>query len=318
MADNDTLENRTAKQHVRSSVEMFVKYVDDDVAFIENLDNVPEVSGHKVPGNILCFCHSGRIEFEIGGTIYMLKKGETLVCPSGIPITMVSASDDIKYTILFMKDRIIQTLLNSNVDIWNHAVYVKGERVVTSSNIENQRLQKRMGWHFSEILHLILDEKDNPFRKEMLYLMLQMLLLGFCARYKETKQQKDEKMSVVKRSPQAKVIFTKFMEILHNEPVKHQPVYYYAEKLFISAKYLSHVCKEVSGKSANEFIQSAVVGEVIDYLKNTSLSVKEISNRMGFSNISFFGKFVKAHLGTSPNNYRKQMYEEAKESGKKD
>ncbi len=318
MADNNTLKNRAANQHARSSVETFVKYVDDDVAFIENIDNVPEVSGRKVPGNILCFCHSGRIEFEIGGTQYVLNKGETLVCPSGIPITIASVSDDIKYTILFMKDRIIQTLLNSNVDIWNHAVYVKGERVVTSSNIENLRLQKRMGWHFSEILHLILDEKENPFRKEMLYLMLQMMLLGFCARYKETEQRKAETISVAPRSPQSKVIFTKFMEILHNEPVKHQPVYYYAEKLFISSKYLSHVCKEVSGKSANEFIQSAVVGEIIDYLKNTSLSVKEISNRMGFSNISFFGKFVKAHLGMSPNNYRKQMYKEGNEQPKKE
>ncbi len=306
------MEKHVSKTSRRSSVEMFIKYVDDDVAFIENVDNIPKVSGEKVPGNILCFCHSGYIEFEISGTRYMLNKGETFVCPSGVSVKTVSASDDIKYTILFLKDRIIQTLLSSNIGIWNHAIYVRGERLMISSNIEHERLQKRMGWHFSEILHLILDEKDNPFRKEMLYLMLQLVLLGFCARYKEAEQKEGNKPTAVRRSPQAKVIFSKFMEILNEEPVKHQPVYYYSDKLFISSKYLSHVCKEVSGKTANDFIQSAVVGEIIDYLKNTSLSVKEISNRMGFSNISFFGKFVKAHLGTSPNNYRKQI-NEAKE-----
>ena len=28
---------------------------------------------------------------------------------------------------------------------------------------------------------------------------------------------------------------------------------------------------------------------------------------MGFENLSFFGKYVKKHLGVSPNNYRNQI-----------
>jgi len=39
---------------------------------------------------------------------------------------------------------------------------------------------------------------------------------------------------------------------------------------------------------------------ITNYLRTTDLSVKEISHRLGFPNTSFFGKYVKDHLGCSP------------------
>ena len=36
------------------------------------------------------------------------------------------------------------------------------------------------------------------------------------------------------------------------------------------------------------------------------MSIKEIATEMNFDNLSFFGKYVKKHLGDSPNNYRKK------------
>ncbi len=36
-------------------------------------------------------------------------------------------------------------------------------------------------------------------------------------------------------------------------------------------------------------------------------SVKEISEQLGFANHSFFGKYVKAQVGTSPAEYRKRL-----------
>ncbi|MBF1571957.1 MAG: AraC family transcriptional regulator, partial [Prevotella sp.] len=43
---------------------------------------------------------------------------------------------------------------------------------------------------------------------------------------------------------------------------------------------------------------------ITNYLRTTDLSVKEISHRLGFPNTSFFGKYVKDHLGCSPLEYR--------------
>lgn len=35
------------------------------------------------------------------------------------------------------------------------------------------------------------------------------------------------------------------------------------------------------------------------------MSIKEISNYLEFPNLSFFGKYVKAHLGCSPTEFRR-------------
>jgi transcriptional regulator GlxA family with amidase domain len=39
-------------------------------------------------------------------------------------------------------------------------------------------------------------------------------------------------------------------------------------------------------------------------LKGTDLSIKEISNRMGFPNSSFFGQYFREQAGMTPMEYR--------------
>jgi len=72
-------------------------------------------------------------------------------------------------------------------------------------------------------------------------------------------------------------------------------------------KYLSTVCKKVSDKSPLEWISEYVMEDVRFYLANTELTIKEISDTLGFPNASFFGKYVKQQLACSPLEYRKRM-----------
>jgi AraC-like DNA-binding protein len=46
--------------------------------------------------------------------------------------------------------------------------------------------------------------------------------------------------------------------------------------------------------------------DIIRMLKYSDKSIKEIALELDFPNISFFGKYVKAHLGVSPKAYRRQ------------
>ncbi len=81
---------------------------------------------------------------------------------------------------------------------------------------------------------------------------------------------------------------------------------FYAEQLFLTPKHLSRVIKEVSGRSAGEWIDEQVILEAKARLKNLSLTVQEISDQLGFPNQSFFGKYFKRHVGLSPSDYRKK------------
>jgi len=54
-----------------------------------------------------------------------------------------------------------------------------------------------------------------------------------------------------------------------------------------------------------------VVKDISYMLRYTRKSVKEISCDLDFPNISFFGKYVKKHLGVSPKNYRERFVKDA-------
>jgi AraC-like DNA-binding protein len=86
--------------------------------------------------------------------------------------------------------------------------------------------------------------------------------------------------------------------------LKRQQVSYYADKLNISPKYLSTVCKKVSGKNPMRWITEYVMQDCYALLKSTDLSIKEISNRLGFPNSSFFGQYFREQAGMTPMEYR--------------
>jgi AraC-like DNA-binding protein len=67
------------------------------------------------------------------------------------------------------------------------------------------------------------------------------------------------------------------------------------------------VCKQVSGKTALEWINEYVLIDVRHWLKNSDKSVKEIADLLNFPNLSFFGKYCRAHLGMSPLKYRREL-----------
>ncbi|MBO5978972.1 MAG: AraC family transcriptional regulator [Bacteroidales bacterium] len=72
----------------------------------------------------------------------------------------------------------------------------------------------------------------------------------------------------------------------------------------MSPKYLSKLIKEVSGKSAPEWINAYVMLEDKHLLKYTDISIKEIVFKLNFSNQTVFYKYFKAHTGMTPTEYR--------------
>ena len=105
-------------------------------------------------------------------------------------------------------------------------------------------------------------------------------------------------------APDGEYLFREFMSLLDRTPVKFHPIEWYADHLCITSKHLSAVSKSYSGKTAGEWIKERVVEDIRYYLQSTDLTIKQISTRIGFPNTSFFGKYVKKHLGTTPMNIR--------------
>ena len=80
----------------------------------------------------------------------------------------------------------------------------------------------------------------------------------------------------------------------------------FANMLNITPKYLSKCVKGESGRSPLDLIHETTVGTIRQQLRYSNKTVKEICTELDFPNLSFFGKFVKEHLGLSPTAYRQQ------------
>ena len=112
---------------------------------------------------------------------------------------------------------------------------------------------------------------------------------------------------------QGKIIVTKtkrddLFEAFYNLLLAHykesREVGFYADKLCLTPKYLSAVIKDLTGKSAFEWINDYVTLEAKALLKSTNMTIQQISDELNFANQSFFGKYFKRLTGVSPKEYR--------------
>ncbi|MCQ6562117.1 helix-turn-helix domain-containing protein [Paenibacillus mendelii] len=74
----------------------------------------------------------------------------------------------------------------------------------------------------------------------------------------------------------------------------------------ISVSHLQRLFKTATGQSFTEFIQNLRIEKSCDLLLQTSLSIGDISGRVGYRDIKFFHALFKKKTGMSPNRYRKR------------
>ncbi|HYF04060.1 MAG TPA: helix-turn-helix domain-containing protein [Patescibacteria group bacterium] len=114
-----------------------------------------------------------------------------------------------------------------------------------------------------------------------------------------------------KRIPEAQVVISRNEDILVNFYrlrleyfKKERSVSFYADKLNITARHLSQVLKLMTGQTAGEMLDEAVIAEAKRLLINPNYNISQISHILNFSDPSFFGKYFKKHTGLTPKEFR--------------
>lgn len=96
-----------------------------------------------------------------------------------------------------------------------------------------------------------------------------------------------------------------FMTLVQKHHSQERSVGFYAEKLFISAKYLSLIIKEATGRSAAEWIDDYVILEAKNLLRYSGKNIQQVAYELNFTNQSSFGKYFKNLTGMSPSEFQK-------------
>lgn len=96
-----------------------------------------------------------------------------------------------------------------------------------------------------------------------------------------------------------------FMALLHEHHLTQRSVAFYAEQMFVTPKYLSLVVKEITGKTAAQWIDELVILEAKNMLRFSEKNVQQVAYALNFPNQSSFGKYFKNLTGMSPSAYQK-------------
>ena len=81
-----------------------------------------------------------------------------------------------------------------------------------------------------------------------------------------------------------------------------------ANEFQVSVSYLSHSFKRATGHSVMQYMTQRRIGEAQTLLVTTTQPIKQIAQRMGYTDLSYFTRVFTHNVGMSPRKYRK-VYE---------
>lgn len=268
----------------------------DDVLFVDNLRQVNNLPTLRAEYNTIVYCRAGRILVEVGGNNQVkVGPGNLLMIPLGKLVQPMMISTDIDAGALLVSDRMLKSVLGNQINIWNKAMYMKEIYVIEEA-----------GWLMgmqNYISTIFKGDKTFLLSREIMTSFMRTMMLLIC---EEFLRHDDMTSSDDSSSAHDKEVFNRFLQLLSDQELKRQRVSFYADQLNISSKYLSAISKKVSGKTPMRWITDSVMQDCYHFLRDSDLTVKEISNRLGFPNSSFFGQYFREEAGVTPVEYRKE------------
>lgn len=152
---------------------------------------------------------------------------------------------------------------------------------------------------FKTMFRYTCSDLDNPFRHDMIVSLISIFIRGFYGLLQKQYPSLQSGQSI-----RTNALFKKFLHLLEeNFNVEHS-VQYYAEQMYISSKYLTQITRKVTQKTPKALIDFKLISESTRLLEKTDLSIQEISNKLGFPDQSYFGRFFRRYLHVSPAIYR--------------
>ncbi len=283
-------------QTLAEQEEVNIGYIDNEIVVVDSIQKFAEVNAAHISMNVIMICTSGRIDAKMNDINMKLSKNQVAIVPQNITVTDIMISPDFDLKAIFLTNSMLQSMLHEKMSIWNDVMYVHHQHIITLDDDDLTFYS-----HFYDLLSIVVElGGDNPFRTEVIQSLFRAAILGLCGEI----LLKLPLNTTLDKTQISNSHFQRFLLLLHDSEMKYRSVESYANELCISPKYLTSICKSYSGKTASDWIREQVLEDIRYYLKKTDLSIKQVSAKVGFSNASFFGKYVKEHLGMTPNEFR--------------
>ena len=241
----------------------------------------------RLKAEIFVLCMQGEIEASINLTRYQVKPGSFITILPGTILQIHKVEGDLQ--IYFM---------GFSSEFTNHANIGKSAMdmlyvVKDSPIIELKEQPAQLLKDYFSLLVKTYGFCGPKLNKDILNHLLSGVLLGVGAMYK------DKTLNKTNLS-KAEQISKNFNHLVMQNYTTQRNVAWYAKKLGITPAHLSTIVKQTTDKTCVEIITSMVIMDAKAQLKSTDLSIHDIAYSLNFTNMSFFGKYFKRHVGMGP------------------
>lgn len=272
-------------------------YNDDELLIADNLRELSNIKDTKVTFNIILHCLHGEAQFYVNDQQVGIRKGQIFFCHSHVTLSHILVSPDFNGAVTCVSDHLLKIILQTQISIWNRILYQRHYYLLNYIRFSSQFE------HVGDAMRGLFVKMQGAFKQDILVSLLRAAFLMICERFIEEEEATEPSAN---RSSRMDTLFQRFLSNLSRRSVKKVSVNDYAAELCITPKYLSAICRKVSGKPPVDWINEAVLADAKQHLRSTDLPVKEIATRLGFRNFSFFCRYFRYHLGVSPAEFRKQ------------
>jgi len=271
-----------------------LKYNDGEIFFADNITSIPGLM-KQFQVNFIAYVMvlDGNLSLDLNAVNYRLNKNNSLVVDRKVVIDNIQHSTNFRCLICAMSTNMGFSFINKS--LMQSVMHVLANPVIELEQNEIDLVVK-----YYELLVFKMDHPEMNFGRETMRDIIRCFAYDLLSNINKHIDQNEEDML-----RQGDRIFRRFMLLLADNTNVNRSVKSYADELCVSPKYLTSVCRKHSEYTSSELIATAVISRIKQLLLYSDLSIKEVAGEMGFDNLSFFGKYVKKHLGLSPNNYRK-------------
>lgn len=98
-----------------------------------------------------------------------------------------------------------------------------------------------------------------------------------------------------------------FLKILAENYQRPVGVEFYAEKLFMSARNLNIICKNILQQTVTEIIETRKLIEAKNQLTHSDKNISEIGFDLGYNEKAYFTNVFKKRTGQTPSEFREEM-----------
>lgn len=273
------------------------RFVSAELGFVRSMKGILEISEqifvfgqpYRLTEGRVLFMHTGCIRVRANLIELTLWPHQLIVASPGTILQVIEISEDCELEMF--------AFTNGLMEGWQKEAllqaFLQGRLYVQLDLPEKE--EKRIAAFFDLLWDIV---HDKPFPRDMVRSVISALFHQInIYRMREISAESG-------RLTRQEEVFNRFLSLVNKYAIRERSVVFYADRLYLTPRYLSTLIRQTSGRTVMDWVNEAVVQEAKLLLRHSDKLVYQIADELNFPNASFFCKYFRRLTGKTPHEYR--------------